>query len=96
MKLTIKGAYYYNREEETVLMPHFTGEFSIVDCTQFEKMNYLKDNYAENWIQENKDYFIEFEGEKYYYAEFAPHSVGDWELLSDLSDLEHIEENYDF
>jgi hypothetical protein len=96
MKLVIKGAYYYDRESETILIPHFTGEYCAVDCTKYIKLDELKESYDESFVNEVKDDFVEFEGEKYYYAEYSPCHIEDWELLSDLSDLEHIEQNFDF
>ena len=96
MNLVVKGAYYYDRESETILVPHFTGDFFYVDCTEYEKMESLKGRYDKGWIKENKDDFIEYEGEKYYYAEYSPRCVEDWKLLSDVSELEHTEENFDF
>ena len=96
MKLVIKGAYYYDRKSETILIPHFTGEFRIVDCSRLEKMEDLKDRYDDTYIDQVKDSPTEFEGEKYYDAEYSPQTIGDWELLSDLSNLEHLEENYNW
>ena len=96
MKTVIKGAYYYDRESETILVPHFTGEFYMVDCSRFVKMEELKDRYNDNYIDEVKDSPIEYEGEKYYDAEYSPWSIGDWELLSDISEVSHLEENYDW
>ena len=96
MKLVIRGAHYYDRESKTILIPHFTGEFTIVDCTRFEKMEDLKDKYDDTYIDQVKNDPIEFEGEQYYNAEYSPQTIGDWELLSDLSDLEYLEQNYDW
>ena len=96
MKTVIKGAYYYDRNLDKILIPHFTGEFCIVDCTQYIKRDELKERYDEAFVNEVEDDFVEFEGEKYYYAEYSPQNVEDWELLSDISDLEHIEEEFDF
>lgn len=96
MKLVIKGAYYYDRDSETILIPHFTGEFSIVDCSTYEKIDSLKCKYDKNYINEVKENSINFENENYYSTEFSPYHIGDWELLSDLSQLEHLEENFDF
>ena len=97
MNLVVKGAYYYDRGSETILMPHFTGDFHTVDCTEYEKMEVLEGEYDKSYIDRVKDDFIEFEGEKYYYAEYSPRCVDDdWELLSELSELEHGEENFDF
>lgn len=87
-KLVIKGATYYDNESDTILIPHFTGEYIIVDCTQFKKASYLKGMYDKSFLIENKDNYIMYDGKKYFYAEYSPRNIGDWDLLSDLSDLE--------
>jgi len=96
MKLVIKGAIYYDREAKTILIPHFTGEYVIVDCTQYILLDNLKDKYDESFILDNQSDPIEFEDETYYYAEYSPWNIDDWELLSDLSELHHIEEEFNF
>jgi len=96
VKLVIKGAYYYDRDDDTLLVPHYTGEFCIVDCNKYVRMEELKDIYDENYINQVKEYPTEFEGNKYYDAKYSPRTVGGWELLSDLSELGHIENDYDF
>ena len=94
MKLVIKGAYYYDRDSETILRPHFTGEFVMVDCSSFEKMKVIKDKYDDDYIEDVKANPIEFEGEQYYSTEYSLQTVGNWELLSDLSNLKYLEEDY--
>ena len=96
MNLIVRGAYYYNSESDEILIPHYTGEFRIVDCDQYVTMKELKRSYDKKYIAQVIDSLIEYEGKKYYNAEYSPRDVGDWELLSDLSELSHIEESYDF
>lgn len=96
MKLVIKGVFYYDRESDTILVPHFTGEYSVVDCDRYLTMDELKDRYDENYINQVKDNPMHFEGKDYYDAEYSPYDVGDWELLSDLSELSFMEENFDW
>ena len=96
MKLVIRGAYYYDKESDTIIIPHYTGEYSIVDCDEYATMEYLEGKYNQNYIDQVKDDPIEYDGKKYYNAEYSPFSIGDWELLSDLSELAHLEENFDF
>ena len=96
MKTVIKGAYYFDRDNNKILIPHFTGEFWIVDCTEFKTVDDLKANYDDKYIESVIDSPIELEGEEYYYAESSPCDVGEWELLSDISNIEHIEEDEDF
>ena len=96
MKFVVAGAYYYDRADETIISPHYTGEFFMVDCDEYVRMEELKGRYDESYINQVKDNPIEFEGEKYYDAEYNPFNVGDWELISDLSELRHLEENFDW
>lgn len=83
--LVIKGAQYF--DGESILIPHFTGEFYTVDCTEYALKKELKQNYSKEWIKKNKDDYIEHNGEKYYYAEYGSFYIDNWKLLSDLSDL---------
>lgn len=94
-QLVIKGAYYKSGDE--ILVPHYTGEFWMVDCDRYQTKKEILENYDKSFFEENKDNYVTVDGEKYYYAEYSPYSVDDeWELLSDLSELEHIENDYGF
>lgn len=85
-RLVIAGAKYYYGD--MIVIPHFTGEFSAVDCDRYLNKGELKEYYSKDFIEENKEDFIEHEGEKYYYAEYSPFHVSEeWDLISDLSDL---------
>jgi len=95
-KLVIAGAFYYDEENDTLLSPHYTGEFTVVDCSQYQRMDEIKERYDESYINQIKDNPIEYNGNKYYDAEYSPCVVDDWKLLSDLSNLSYLEENYDF
>jgi hypothetical protein len=89
--LVITGALY-RVNEDTLVKPHFTGDFGAVDCTRYLTKKELEGRYDESFIRQNKNNFIEEDGIKYYYAEYSPFYVSeDWELLSDLSELNHIE-----
>ena len=93
--LVIKGAYYKYYDE--VLIPHFTGDFHTVDCTRYITRDELEDTYGEDFIKENEEDTIEVDGETFYYAEYSPYHIAvDWELLSDLSDLQHNEQDFNF
>lgn len=96
IQTVIKGVYYYDEGSNTILVPHFSGEFHTVDCEEFVKMEELKGRYGKDYIDGVKDSPIEYEGEKYYSAEWGPQSVDDWSLLSDISSLEFTEEDFDF
>lgn len=89
--LVITGALY-RVDENTLVKPHFTGEYGSVDCTRYLTKEELEYTYGEWFIRQNKNNFIEEDGIKYYYAEYSPFHVSeDWELLSDLSELNHNE-----
>ena len=96
-QLVIKGAYYYDNESDTILVPHFTGEFIIVDCTQYKKASDLKGVYDKQFLIENKENYVMYEGSKYFYAEYSPNNISDeWFLLSDLSNLFFEEQERSF
>jgi len=90
--LIVRGALYYDRASDTILIPHFTGEFYMVDCTEYIPMEDLKNRFDEEFISETSEDYIEHEDKKYYYAESSPFNIVDWELISDLSELEHFRE----
>jgi hypothetical protein len=96
ISLVIRGAYYYNKDGDNILVPHYTGEYVTVDCDEFARKDEIKSRYDNQYIKNNKDNYIEYDDNKYYYAEYSPFNVGDWELLSDVSQLEHFEEDFDF
>ena len=87
MKTVIKGAVY--KRENDLVIPHQTGEFSIVDCDNYVTIEELKEDYDEEYIKEVEDNYIEYRGIKYYYAEWSPeHVTDDWYLLSEsISEL---------
>ena len=97
MKLVIKGAYYYEKELNMIIVPHYTGEYRIVDCDIYKILPEIMEMYDDEFIEESNDNNIEYNGETYFYAEYSPLAVDEhWELLSDLSELYHIEENYNW
>ena len=94
-KFVIKGAYYQNGD--TILVPHFTGEYNIVDCTRYYTKEEMEETYGETFIKDNKDNYVDVDDVRYYYAEYSPYTVDDdWVLLSDLGDLEHTENSFNF
>ena len=87
-KLIIAGAKYFNGE--SILIPHYTGKFWMVDCDEYATREDILSRYDKKYFKENKDNYIEHDGVNYYYAEYSPFTVTeDWELLSDLSDLRY-------
>lgn len=88
--LVIAGACYYNEEMNAILIPHFTGEYAIVDCDTYFTKKEILERYQKHLWNENKENFVEYEGVKYYYAESSPISVDEnWMLLSDLFELRY-------
>ena len=94
--LIIKGAVYYDEKNDCILVPHFTGSFKLVDCTRYLTKKQILEQYEKKFFNENKDDFKKYGGIKYYFAEYSPYNVGQWELLSDLSNLNHLDEEQDF
>ena len=96
-KLVIKGAIY--KSGNTLLRPHYTGEFHTVDCTQYFLKSEIKANYSNDFYKKatGKDSSnIVCNGIKYYECEYGPYHTNDFELLSDLSDLEYFDYETDF
>ena len=92
MTLVIKGAQYFERDSDIILIPHYTGVFWMVDCDRYYPLDELKEMYSDGYVESVMDNYIEFEDKKYYYAEYRPWNVTeDWELISDLSELEFNE-----
>ena len=95
-KLLIRGAYYYSEADDAVYVPHFTGEYWLCDCDRYYNAKdfidqYGKDKFVE--LNESGDMVIvHVDDEPYYSAESGPIETGDFELLSDLSELEYIEQ----
>jgi len=95
LPLIIKGAIY--TDGETLLRPHYSGNFSMVDCTEFKTKKEIKANYskeiAKNFTQNTP---IIYNGEKYFKCEYSPYGTNDLELLSDLSNLEYFDCSTEF
>ena len=86
VRTVIKGAKYFTGD--SILIPHFSGEYVTVDCDEYVTLDELKKEYDQAYIDSVKDNYIEHEGEKYYYAEWSPFNVTDeWDLISDISSL---------
>lgn len=88
--LVIAGAEYFNENLNAILVPHFTGEFNLVDCSRYLPKKEIMEIYDKEFFKENKDNYIEFEGEKFYYAEYCVFSTEGLKLVSDISNLRFI------
>ena len=93
--LIIKGGIYTNGD--MLLKPHFSGYFFMVDCTEYKTKKDIKSEYDKETA---KDFLSEepftYEGVKYWECEYSPHGTEKMELLSDVSKLEIINDEYDF
>ena len=96
-QLIIKGAVYTNGEY--LLRPHFTGEFIMVDCTEYKTKKQIKAEYGKEISKEFLSGFcLTYEGENYYECQYSPHHCADdsFMLLSDLGSLDFWDEETDF
>ena len=95
-KLIIKGAIY--TDGDTLLRPHYSGEFTMVDCTEFKTEKTIRSEYSEELANEfiEDSLQLEYEGTKYYECEYSPYGTESMELLSDISDLEFFDEETSF
>ena len=90
VRTVIKGAKYFTGD--SILIPHFSGEYVTVDCDEYATLEELKKEYSAEYIESVKDNYIEHNGEKYYYAEGGPFNVSEeWDLISDISNVGLVE-----
>jgi hypothetical protein len=96
MKTIIKGAIY--TDGDVLLRPHFSGSFWMVDCTEYKTKAQIKESYDKKTAKEfiNNGYFLTYEGKKYYECEYSPYHTEDFELLSDISNIEYYDEETEF
>lgn len=94
--IIIKGAIYTNGD--MLLRPHYSGDFSIVDCDEYKTVKEIKANYskkhANSFIKDGN--YLTYEGVKYYECEYSPICTDDMELLSDISNVEYFDEETEF
>jgi hypothetical protein len=95
-KLIIKGAIY--TDGDTLLRPHYSGEYYIVDCTEYKTEETIRYEYREELANEfiEESLPLEYEGIKYYECEYSPYHTENMELLSDISDIEFYDEETSF
>jgi hypothetical protein len=95
MKQIIKGAIYTDGDE--LLRPHYSGNFSAVDCTEYKTKSQIKQEYDKKTAKVMlSNLCLTYEGEKYYECECNPFHTDNMDLLSDLSELEYFDEETDF
>lgn len=95
MKTIIAGLIYTNGDE--LLRPHYSGEFSIVDCTEYKTKEQIKDEYSGKALKTMlSGLCLTYEGVKYYECEYSPFSTDGMELLSDIWVVKHYDEETEF
>ena len=94
--LIIRGGIYY--ADEILLIPHYTGFFHTVDCTEYKTKKQIKAEYNKETanIFLNGSCYLKHEGRKYYKCEYNPHYTESFELLNDVSDLEFTDDQIEF
>lgn len=95
MKTIIKGAIYKDGDE--LVRVHFTGEFWMVDATEFKTKDAIQEEYhtefADTCLQNT---MLTYEGIGYFECESSPHHTENFELLSDISELEFYDYETNF
>jgi hypothetical protein len=97
MKIIISGAIYTNGEE--LLRPHYSGNYLIVDCTQYLTKKHIKENYRNDFYKEatgKNAFYLTYQGVKYFECEFSPYNTEDMELLSEISEIEFYDNETNF
>ena len=94
-KLIIKGALYF--DGDTVLRPHYSGNFYCVDCTEYKTEEVIVLEYDED----NQDRILNsqpiiVDGVEYYECHYSPCNTDTMELVSDLSDINYFDNEKEF
>lgn len=96
-KQIIKGLIYSTENKSVLLRPHFSGNFFIVDCTQYKQKKEIKENYSEQlYKQFLKGIYLTYNGKKYYECEYSPYNTDGFKLLSDIGELEFFDDKTEF
>ena len=95
-QLIIKGAIYKCGDE--LLRPHFSGYCYVVDCTEYKTAKRIRQEYDKETAKEviKNSLCLTFDGIKYFECEYRPYNTEDFELLSDLSNLNFYDNKTDF
>jgi len=95
MKTIIKGAIY--QYGDVLLRAHYSGNFWMVDCTEYKTKEEIKANYdKENAKEFLKGFFLTCDNVKYYECEYSPYQTEEMDLLSDISNVEFYDDETDF
>ena len=95
--LVIKGAFYYNSENNCICQVHHTGDFYVADCDMYKTAKDIKENYSDWRTMVRENLFVTYNGKKYFdTCNYSPQNVSDLDLLSDLSDLVCNNDNLNF
>ena len=95
MKIIIKGAIY--TDGDVLLRAHYSGNYSAVDCTEYKTKEQIKQEYTDWKKFAGKDcFYLTYEGKKFYECEYSPYHTEGLELLSDISEIEFLDEETEF
>lgn len=96
IKSIVKWAIY--TDGDCLLRPHYSWDFSMVDCTEYKTKKQIKSYwYSPDIVKRFLDgVCLEYEGEKYYECEFSPYHTENMELLSNLPEFEYYDDNTEF
>ncbi len=84
--IMIKWAEYISKDN-IIYIPHYSWDFNWCDCDRYLIMSELKKIYDNRYFKYNKDNYIEYDNQKYYYSEYEAVLTKDLELISNISDL---------
>jgi hypothetical protein len=96
MKTIIKGMLY--KAGDRVVRPHFSGEYYMVDCTEYLTKEQIEIDFGsagDEFFGED-GFNIRCEGVDYWEAESGPYHTEDFDLLSDLSHVDHYDDETNF
>jgi uncharacterized Zn finger protein (UPF0148 family) len=96
MGIIIKGAIY--KCGDVLLRPHYSGEFYCVDCTEYKTKEEIKADYDKKYAKQfiEEGYCLTHDGVNYYECEYSPYNTEDFELLSDLDEIDFYDEETEF
>jgi hypothetical protein len=90
MQTIIKGAIY--RDANELVRPHFSGDMYAVDCTEYKTEFEMRNQYAEKYILEFMERApITYQNIDYYECESGPHNTAEFELLSNIENIEFFD-----
>ena len=95
--LIIAGAYF-KTDENTIVMPYYSGQYSFVECDVYLTQEKLLQKYDLSWFKKNyttlKDFSLHIDRDVFYLSASQElcKITQDWDLLSDISNYHHVED----